>query len=164
MFLNRPQVVPYDCPNASSAPTSYWLSPSASTASGCACMTRSDVAFSWQFLASPSPAWKNGESGSQAMSPPAMTVSGRSALPPAAVTREPAGGSHRRRDTSARAMAIRFITCFLSPLPGWNGHAIALPAVVVDFGAGAGVRDRLIPVRGARDDAVVAYRAGEIVA
>src|SRR3954449_3003175 len=58
-------------------PSSYWVSPSGSTAAGWAATSRSDVAFWRQWPTVPWPALKPGSDGSQAMSPAApITGSG----------------------------------------------------------------------------------------
>src|SRR3954468_10076266 len=58
-------------------PSSYWVSPSGSTAVGLAATSRSDVAFWRQWPAMPAPLLNPGSDGSQAMSPAApITGSG----------------------------------------------------------------------------------------
>src|SRR5215204_1267397 len=77
MDLTRPQLGSYDCWNCARVPSSYWLSPSVSTAASWAPTSRSDVYFWRHELEVPSPPLKLEESGLHAMSPAvAMTGSG----------------------------------------------------------------------------------------
>src|SRR3954464_1429461 len=126
-------------------PSSYWVSPSGSTAVGLAATSRSDVAFSRQWPGAPAPLPKAGSDGSQAMSPAAPITGSGTGVGEAiwawagaahSASAAAASAAPKRRDIALHNTGRRGLS--RPPCPSVTWRTLAAQAAGEAPGAGAG--------------------------